>query len=443
MYFINLHLSFGCHVERLIDSSMTKPTYPDPSFSCNGRHYPAPRQPVVVICIDGFDPAYLEAARARRLCPFLGDLIEQYGQLTAASALPSFTNPNNMSLITGVAPARHGISGNYALDPETGAPVMMNTPAFLRAGTILAMAHQTGLSVGAVTAKDKLRRLLGAGLPEDDRRAVCLSIEALAKDTDEAVDPAVRSAVGETPPDIYSAEVSLAVLRVGLALLDMRAPDLLYLSTTDYMQHRYRPDAPEVLDFMAPLDSLLARIDAMGAMIVVTADHGMNAKTKADGAPDVAYLQDVLDVALPEKSARVILPITDPYIVHHGALGACAMVYLDGAGPTLAAESLMALRQVDEVLKRADAARELELPEDRIGDLMVLATASGVLGTRKTEHDLSALRGPLRSHGGRHEQTVPFIVNRPLREEHLPSPLRNYDAFHVAVNLLGQEAGHG
>lgn len=422
---------------------MTKPTHPDPSFSCNGRDYPAPRQPVVVICIDGFDPAYLATARAHRLCPFLDDLIEHYGQRTAASALPSFTNPNNMSLITGVAPARHGIAGNYVLDPETGAPVMMNTPAFLRAETILAMAHQAGLSVGAVTAKDKLRRLLGVGLPDGDERAVCLSIEALAKDTAEIVDPAVRSAVGATPPDIYSAEVSLAVLRVGLALLEMRAPDLLYLSTTDYMQHRYGPDAAEMLDFMAALDSLLARIDATGAVMVVTADHGMNAKTKADGAPDVAYLQDVLDAALPEKSARVILPITDPYIVHHGALGACAMVYLDSADLSQAVESLTALRQVDEVLTRADAARELELPEDRIGDLMVLATASGVLGTRKTEHDLSALRGPLRSHGGRHEQTVPFIVNRPLREEHLPSPLRNYDAFHVALNLLGQEARHG
>lgn len=422
---------------------MTKPTHPDPSFSCNGRDYPAPRQPVVVICIDGFDPAYLATARAHRLCPFLDDLIEHYGQRTAASALPSFTNPNNMSLITGVAPARHGIAGNYVLDPETGAPVMMNTPAFLRAETVLAMAHQAGLSVGAVTAKDKLRRLLGVGLPDGDERAVCLSIEALAKDTAEIVDPAVRSAVGATPPDIYSAEVSLAVLRVGLALLEMRAPDLLYLSTTDYMQHRYGPDAAEMLDFMAALDSLLARIDATGAVMVITADHGMNAKTKADGAPDVAYLQDVLDAALPEKSARVILPITDPYIVHHGALGACAMVYLDSADLSQAVESLTALRQVDEVLTRADAARELELPEDRIGDLMVLATASGVLGTRKTEHDLSALRGPLRSHGGRHEQTVPFIVNRPLREEHLPSPLRNYDAFHVALNLLGQEARHG
>ena len=221
---------------------MTKPTHPDSSFfSCNGRDYPAPRQPVVVICIDGFDPAYLEAARTHRLCPFLGDLIEHYGGRVAASALPSFTNPNNMSLITGVAPARHGISGNYALDPETGAPVMMNTPAFLRAETILAIAHQAGLSVGAVTAKDKLRRLLGAGLPDGDERAVCLSIEALAKDAGETVDPAVRLAVGATPPDIYSAEVSLAVLRVGLALLEMRAPDLLYLSTTDYMQHRSWP----------------------------------------------------------------------------------------------------------------------------------------------------------------------------------------------------------
>ena len=422
---------------------MTKPTRSEPYFSCNGRDYRAPGQPVVVICIDGFDPTYLERALMQGVCPFLGDLIKQYGERAAASALPSFTNPNNMSLITGVPPGRHGIAGNYALDPGTGAPVMMNTPDFLRAETILATACQAGLSVGAVTAKDKLRRLLGAGLPQDDKQAACLSIEALANDPAETVDPAVRAAVGATPPGIYSADVSLAVLRVGLALLEKRAPHLLYLSTTDYMQHRYGPDAPEMLDFMGALDSLLARIDASGAVMVVTADHGMNAKTKADGTPDVAYLQDVLDIALPQKSAQVILPITDPYIVHHGALGACAMVYLDGADPTHVADILSALPQVDEVLSRAQAARDLDLPEERIGDLMVLATASGVLGTRESDHDLSALRGPLRSHGGRHEQVVPFLVNRPLRDAHPPSPLRNYDAFHVALNVLGQEAHHG
>ncbi len=413
-----------------------------PSFACNGRTYRRPSHSVVIVCIDGFDPAYLAAAQTEGLCPFLARLIDHYGRWTAASALPSFTNPNNVSLITGVAPAQHGIAGNYALDPESGMPTEMTAPEFLRAETILAAGHKTGLSVAAVTAKDKLRRLLGANLPADDFHATCLSIETAASGKHGAVDPAIQSALGAEPPHIYSAEVSLVVLRVGLALLKTRKPNLLYLSTTDYVQHRYGPDEKDAIDFMVELDGLLAEIDAYGAIMVITADHGMNAKTQADGAPDVAYLQDVLDTAMPGVGARVILPITDPYVVHHGALGACSMVYLGEADVDRVTEILLALPQVDEVLPRAVAARDLELPEDRIGDLVILATPSGVLGSSRNAHDLSALKGPLRSHGGRHEQTVPFIVNRPLEDQDQLLPLRNYDAFHVALNLLSQEASH-
>lgn len=411
------------------------------TFSCNGREYRTPAGPVVVACIDGFDPSYLEAASAEGRCPFLDRLTARYGLRTAASAMPSFTNPNNVSLITGVPPSRHGVAGNYALDTESGMPVMMNTPEFLRTGTILAAAHDAGSAVVAVTAKDKLRRLLGTSLPDGDDRAATLSVEALGNGRQEMT-PEIRTAIGTPPPGIYSAEISLAVLRVGLVLLEAATPALVYLSTTDYMQHRYAPDAEESLDFIAALDRLLADIDRAGAVLVVTADHGMNAKTTSTGEPNVAYLQDVLETAMPGTGIQTILPITDPYVVHHGALGSCAMVYCDAGVSDHAVAVLEALPQVEQVLEREKAAEELKIPPDRIGDLVVLATADGVLGSSRAAHDLSALAGPLRSHGGRHEQAVPFIVNRPLRDSDLPTQLRNYDAFHVALNLLEPEAGH-
>jgi len=57
--------------------------------------------------------------------------------VTALSAMPSFTNPNNISIITGRPPSVHGIAGNYFHDPATGREVMMNDARFLRAGTIM------------------------------------------------------------------------------------------------------------------------------------------------------------------------------------------------------------------------------------------------------------------------------------------------------------------
>ena len=95
----------------------------------------------------------------------------------------------------------------------------------------------------------------------------------------------------------------------------------MYLSTTDYIQHKFAPDEMEAKDFYAMFDRYLTELDALGAAIVVTADHGMKPKHKIDGTPAVIYIQDLLDKWLGEKAARIILPITDPYVVHHGALG--------------------------------------------------------------------------------------------------------------------------
>src|SRR3546814_19530819 len=76
------------------------------------------------------------------------------------------------------------------------------------------------------------------------------------------------------------------------------------------------------------IDGYCAQLDAAGAVIVLTADHGMNAKHRADGSPNVLYLQSALEEFLGKDRARTILPITDPYVVHHGALSSSATVYL-------------------------------------------------------------------------------------------------------------------
>ena len=209
----------------------------------------------------------------------------------------------------------------------------------------------------------------------------------------------------------------------------------MYLSTTDYVQHKHAPGTPEADQFYRMMDGYLQQLDELGCVIVVTADHGMNAKTWLDGTPDVIYLQDILDDWLAVGIARVILPITDPYVVHHGALGSFATVYLPATADAAALQvRIAALRGVEVVLTREQAAQRFELPADRIGDLVVVSERSTVIGTSVSRHDLSALNVPLRSHGGISEQRVPLILNR--RTKHLDSARRwrNFDAFDLALN---------
>ena len=289
---------------------------------------------------------------------------------------------------------------------------MMNDASYLRADTILSAFSRAGARVAVVTAKDKLRRLLGHGVS-----GTCVSVEA-------------------TGVDVYSAALSELALAEGARLLASAPPDLMYLSTSDYVQHKHPPGDDEANRFYGALDRSLAAIDRLGATLVITADHGMRAKADANGQARAIFLQDLLDAWVGPGQARVVLPITDPYVLHHGALGACATAYLvEPATAAAIAKRLNSVAGVDLALVGEEACRRFNLPTDRVGDIVVFSDGDHVIGTRPSEHDLSALDAPLRSHGGRAEQEVPMFANRPL-----PSGSRgrqNYDAFDVALNGVG------
>jgi len=406
---------------------------PPPSVAVNGRSYRWPQRPVVVVCVDGCEPEYINQAIAAGRAPYLAALRESGTCLTADCVVPSFTNPNNLSIVTGAPPSVHGICGNYFWDRDAGAEVMMNDPKYLRAGTILAAFADAGATVAVVTAKDKLRALLGHGMS-----GICFSSEKAADATiaGNGIDGVV-ALVGMPVPSVYSAELSEFVFAAGVKLAESRRPDIMYLSTTDYIQHKAAPGIGAANDFYAMMDRYLARLDALGATIVLTADHGMNAKTDAFGRPNVIYLQDVLDAACGPGATRVILPITDPYVVHHGALGSFATVYtLASAAAADVAARIAALPGVEEVLHREDACARFELPADRIGDLVVVSERLTVIGTSRDRHDLSGLDVPLRSHGGTSEQQVPLIANRRAAASPAGRRWRNFDAFDLALNLL-------
>jgi len=383
--------------------------------------------------VDGCENDYLHAAVAAGVAPYIGSLLATGSWFLADSVVPTFTNPNNISIVTGVPPAVHGICGNYFFDTALGEEVMMNDPKYLRAGTLLAAFADAGAKVAVVTAKDKLRKLLGHQL-----KGICYSAEkadqvSLAENGIENV----LDMVGLPLPSVYSADLSEFVFASGVKLLYKERPDLMYLSTTDYVQHKAAPGTEDANSFYCMMDSYLSQLHEAGAIIVLTADHGMNAKHAADGSPNIIYLQDLLDDWFGANQTRVILPITDPYVVHHGALGSYATIHV-AEEIALAAliERLSRIAGIELVLGRHDAAAHFELPADRIGDIVMVSTQDTVLGTAAGRHDLSALDVPLRSHGGVSEQKVPLILNRRVQGVSVDRRLRNFDAFDLALNYV-------
>jgi len=398
----------------------------------NGRTYRWPQRPLVVVCVDGCEPDYINQAITAGSAPWMAALAGRGTCLTADCVVPSFTNPNNLSIVTGVPPAVHGICGNYFFDAEANAEVMMNDPRYLRTGTILAAFADAGAKVAVVTAKDKLRTLLGHRM-----KGICFSAERADKVSVAENGIADALSLAAMPlPSVYSAELSEFVFAAGCALLERERPDVMYLSTTDYVQHKHAPGTSAANAFTGMLDRYFAKLDAGGATVVVTADHGMNAKTDAFGRPNIVFLQDVLDDAYGSEATRVILPITDPYVVHHGALGSFATVYVNQPALLSAVrDRIIALPGIDLVLSRADACARFELPENRVGDLVVVSERLTVIGSRRSRHDLSGLDAPLRSHGGVSEQRVPLIANRAAPA--LPARRwRNFDAFDLGLNHL-------
>ena len=403
------------------------------SFSANGINYFPTAKPIVVICIDGSADEYLDITMANDRMPNLKRMTVNGYRGMVRGALPSFTNVNNSSIVTGVPPAVHGISGNFFYDASIDKEVMMNSSEYLRAETLLAAAANSGRKVAVITAKEKLRDILSYNM-----KGIAISAEKAnqAKIETHGIE-GVENIVGYPTPAIYSADASLFVLRAGVAFIEKGLADFLYLSLTDYMQHTYSPYDEESLAFYEMMDKEIGKLVQSGAVVGATADHGMNAKIKADGTPNVLFVEDMLEAQF-GKGFRVICPITDPYVKHHGALGSYVVVHVPDISKIDEIKKWLAIQPgITEVYDRATAVRVLEQPEDRTGDLVVLSGRDVVVGRRPVYHDLSALDSTLRSHGGRYEEMVPMIISHPLNAAYKMKAARdprNFDIFDFTVN---------
>jgi len=411
-----------------------------PTVYVNGIDYRWPLRPVVVVCIDGGDPAYLRQFLADGSIPNIARFVREGYATVADGSMPSFTCPNNMSIITGTPTSRHGISGNFYLDTATWEPVVMTGPELLRGDTIIARFAEAGAKVVTITAKDKLRKQLGKGL-DVSQGHVSFSSEYAGQCT--LAENGIQNVLpwlGMEQPGMYSMELSLLVLEAGIKLLRERRPELLYLSLTDWVQHKWAPGEDGAREFYRRLDDCVGRLAALDATIALTADHGMSDKSTADGEPQVLWLQDLLDAKLGAGTTTVICPITDAFVAHHGALGGFVRVW--SKGQVTARQIIDAIGNapgVELALDRETACRMFDMPADREGDVAVIAHENWCIGSSAKNHDLAGLKGHrLRTHGGTSEAKVPVILNRPLNDAYryrsAGAALKSYQIFDYAIN---------
>jgi len=406
----------------------------------NGISYAWPSRPVVVVCIDGGDPEYIAHGLETGIIPNIGRFASEGFHGVARGSMPSFTCPNNMSIVTGLEPDGHGISGNFYLDRATDEPVVMTGPNLLCSRSVMAEFSRHGARVASITAKDKLRRQLQKDMMLSGR-SVSFSAQHAGRTTlrENGIED-VLGFVGQPQPDMYSADLSLFVLDAGIRLLEERRPDILYLSLTDFIQHAYAPGAPEADRFYRDLDARFGRIRELGAVVALIADHGMGDKADAAGNPNVIWLQDRLDAQFGDGACIVICPITDAFVGHHGALGGFVRVYCrDGAPKPRVGEAIRAIPGIARVWTADEVCAELEQPRDREGDFAVMGDRKTVIGARAVDHDLSALKGKrLRTHGSLWEAEVPFVISEPLTAEYAARAakggLRGHEIFDFALN---------
>jgi phosphonoacetate hydrolase len=410
------------------------------NLTVNGTDYRWPDHPVVVVCIDGGDPAYIKHGLSAGIIPNIARYMKEGFHTIAHGTMPSFTCPNNMSIVTGCPPSVHGISGNYYLDRETNEPVVMTGPELLKVPSVMSAFSGHGAKVVSITAKDKLRKQLQKGM---DLSKGSVSISSQFADRCTVAENGIEDAlafVDQPLPDMYSAELSLFVLDAGIRLLETRRPDILYLSLTDFIQHAFAPGHPQADQFYKDLDARFGRLEELGATVVLTADHGMNEKTNDDGTPRVVWLQDVLDEALGAGTSTVICPITDAFVGHHGALGGFVRVYCrDGISVDQIIQAIAEVPGLEQVLSREQVAQAFDLPTGPEGDVAVLGDARTVIGARQVDHDLSGLKGHrLRTHGSVYEADVPIIISRPISDEYArraeDKRLHSYQVFDYALN---------
>lgn len=343
-------------------------------------------QPVIILMIDGLGLDYIRNSSM----PTLSEWKRKGLYKEVSSMFPAVTNTNNASICCGTSPAQHGITGNSFLDLVNDKEEYMETADLLLSPTIFERAAKQGVASALLSSKKKSVALLSRGT------SLQLAAEAPSEEWIDRLGPA---------PDIYSPEINHWLLKAGIYLLQNEPKyQLVYIHTTDYPMHTWSPEEKQSRDHLQTLDTLLEQLHraAPNAAILLTADHGMNHKTRCWD----------LEKALQNRQTPIKIAISaerDKYLKHHRGFGGTSYVYLKRKQDEERVRNLCKqLEGVEEVLTREEAARKFQTMPSRIGDLVVIGDKDTVFGTLESE--IESLPEHYRSHGSLHEATVPLLV---------------------------------
>lgn len=373
----------------------------------------------LVFLVDGFDPAYVQPDRMPRLAALMK---AGASTLDGRGVLPSLTNVNHVSLLTGTYPERHGLSTNFYFDRATWSEVFMDQVSFVKEPLLFERLKAAGWSTALVTAKEKLTRLLRRGLDH------CVDMRTHPE--------AFRAAAG-APPDIFSLEINLWVLRMAREVAAAMRPDFLYVATTDYPQHKLGPEEPAMGAYLEASDEALGRLldvyDLDETVVMFTADHGMNAKPRS-----VSPVRVLAEAGI---RAHGVPLIRDGLFAHHRDLGGALYLYFQDPAVARDARAVLARAPgVDGVVTREEAGRD-RLPYDRVGDLICWGARDTALGIW-AEGPAGREETGLRSHGSRHEQRIPMIAaGAGIRAGATIADGRTVDLMPTLCHLAGVEAG--
>jgi phosphonoacetate hydrolase len=374
---------------------------------------------VLMFLIDGFDPGYVQPARM----PRLGALMKAGAStLDGRGVLPSLTNVNHISLLTGTYPARHGLSTNFYYDRGTRTDVFMEQVSFVQEPLVFERFKAAGWSTALVTAKEKLTKLLRRGLD------ACVDMKT---------HPAAHRAAAGAPPEIFSLDINLWVLRMAREVAVRDRPDFLYVATTDYPQHMLAPEEPAMQRYLEASDEALGRLldayDLDETLVVLTADHGMNAKHRS-----VSPVRVLGEAGIPTHGVPLI---RDGLYAHHRDLGGALYLYFDDPARARAARAVLeGTPGLEEVVPNAEAGRD-HLPPERVGDLICWAARDVALGVWD-DGPASRTESGLRSHGSKHEQRIPMLIAGPgVRPGAEIRQGRTIDLMPTLCRLTGLDAG--
>ena len=369
----------------------------------------------MILLIDGARAEYLTPAYAPNLNR-LAATPNSFAKLVTGQ-MPSVTNVNHASILTGTTPAINGINGNVFFDPATQTETFIESPQYLKVPTIFTKLAQQHLDSALLTVKGKIDQVFGT--------------DATYRINAEAADSTLLTAIGASlPPEINSIASGQWVVKTAKQLIATKSPAFVYATTNDYVMHHYAPDQPEAQAFIRGIDEQLAAIHALepARTIYVVADHGMQAK------PTLLNLERLL--ATHDLTTHVVLPLADRYLKNHAYQeSGTAYIYVPQAADlTTVKKVLQQTAGVEQVLTRQEAVTQYQLDAQRIGDLVVLGTSDTAFGLTPTPR---LTNYPGRSHGSLHELTVPLFCITPTAMD-ATTFTRSRDIFsHLLTQFCG------